>query len=122
MNKLMVDVMAALPPGTNLTTTLMVIDYTVCTTPISPGEEVGVLTVLVELSTLLRLDWHAVFDPSVVMLAVDGKTPPTNDGNPKVVGVVKTHSRLCDKRAALYKEKLPPICDMADTVRPMLHG
>lgn len=122
MNKLMMPVMEALPPGTNLTTTLMVIDYVVCTTPISQGEEVEVLTVLLELSYLLRLDWHSVFDPSVVNLAIEGKTPPTNDSDPKVIGVLKTHKALCNKRAALYKENQPSICDMADSIRPMLHG
>jgi hypothetical protein len=121
MNKLMADVMAVLPPGTNLITTLMVIDYVVCTTPISPGEEVEVLTVLLELSKLLGLVWGPAFDSETVAMAIEGKVPSKGGG---VVdkGVSTTHRMLCSKRAALYRENQPSICDMADTVRPMLHG
>ena len=120
MNKLMMDVMGALPAGTDLTTTLMVIDYIVCTTTISPGEEVEVLGVLLELSTLLNIAWGPAFHRDNVALAVEGKIP----GKDGVVdkGVQATHRMLCSKRAVLYKENQPPICDMADTVRPMLHG
>lgn len=124
MNKLMMDVMGALPPGTNLTTTLMVVDYVVCTTPISPGEEVEVLTVLLELSLLLQAalrHWGPAFDHEKVTLAIEGKVPG-KDGTLIDKGVAATHRMLCSKRAALYKENQPSICNIADTVRPMLHG
>lgn len=124
MNKLMMDVMGGLPAGTNLTTTLMVIDYIVCTTPISPGEEVEVLTTLLELSLLLQAalrDWGPAFDHEKVALAIEGKVPG-KDGTLIDKGVAATHRMLCSKRAALYRENQSRISDMADSVRPTLHG
>lgn len=121
MNKIMMDVMGALPPGTDLTTTLMVIDYIVSSTPISSGEEVEVLTVLLELSTLLGISWGPAFDTEKVTLAIEGKVPG-KDGTLIDKGVATTHRMLSSKRVALYKENKPSICDMADSVRPILHG
>jgi hypothetical protein len=121
----MLDLMTALPPGTNLTTTLMVIDYVVCTTPISPGEEVEVLTVLLEVTLLLQAalrDWGPAFDHEKVALAIEGKVPG-KDGTLIDKGVAITHRMLCSKRAALYKKNQSRISDMGDTVRPiLLHG
>jgi hypothetical protein len=115
MNNLIADVLRALPAGTNLTTALMVIDYILCTTPVAVGEEGEVLTHVLDITKLLRLDWGPVFAPDIVALALMGQVPTATGNVDK--GIATTHKGICKKRASLYNEKEAGICTMAETVR-----
>lgn len=118
MNRLLIDVLKAVDPD-NYTTTLKVIDYVLCTTSVTEGEEVEVLKLLVYITKLLELDWHPVFDVGVVSLASDGKAPG-RDGVPIDKPIPTLLKVLCGKRATLYREKEPSISGIGDSIRSSL--
>jgi hypothetical protein len=119
MNNLIADILRSLPNGTTLSTALMVADYILCTTPVSPSEEGEVLTHVLDINQLLGKDWHPVFNNEIVSLALEGKVK-AKTGELVDKGVAVTHKQLCSKRAAIYGEKEPSIVTMADSVRSSL--
>ncbi len=119
MNNLIADILLSLPNGTTLSTALMVVDYILCTTPVSPGEEAEVLTHVLDINQLLGRDWHPVFSNETISLALQGKVK-NKAGELVDKGVAVTHKQLCSKRAATYAEKEPSIITTADTLRGSL--
>ena len=114
---MMMAVMGALPEGTNMRDTVMVIDYLLCTITVSKGEEVAVLRALLDIVRTCPKDWHpTVFNPDVIALAIEGKVP-TKDGGTKAADIADICTRVRSKRAALYLEHHPTICDVAEGIR-----
>lgn len=119
MNNLIADILRSLHFNPSLSSALMVVDYILCTTLISPGEEEEILVHIVDINQLLRKDWHLVFDDEIVALALEGKVK-TKTGEVVNKGVAVTHKQLCNKRASLYREMEPSLCDIAEGIRPKL--